>query len=372
MAVALTSKAAMELDVTKVGVPPASEIEHFYCSALETSAAGVIIVDCKGEMLHINPAARELLRRPQAQAGEPFYSLFAADKSFDGMVDAVFFGLSRPQPVYTNAVTLHLGHELAQLDVRVSKFRDQAGALRGVVVVINDVTHQHLRATFASIFAGAVAVVFLYVSLLGFFTHMIDTTSNRSVLDALLMLLPTGGALYIMAQCGLPMTMLGLSFVNWRQHAREAVVYSLLICAGLTVLIAAVHWLVPAVRDVPMIRMSWTNLTTLPFALGVPVYIALAPLQEFLARGALQAPLEQVFTGRYRLLQANIVANLMFSVFHEHLGLAFSLMVLMPGLFWGWLFSRQKTLVGVSISHAIVGTYGLFFLNAHAYLTLLF
>jgi hypothetical protein len=118
--------------------------------------------------------------------------------------------------------------------------------------------------------------------------------------------------------------------------------------------------------------MSWSSLTSLPFALAVPLYIALTPLQEFLARGALQAPLEQVFTGRYRSLQANIVANLLFSVFHEHLGLAFSLMVLVPGLFWGWLFSRQKTLVGVSISHAILGTYGLYFLNFHAYLNLLF
>jgi hypothetical protein len=372
MAVALTSGAAIELAVTKAGMPPAGEIEHFYFSALETSAAGVIIVDCKGAMLHINPAARQLLRRPQAKAGEPFYSLFVTDKSFDGIVDVVFFGLSAPQPVYADAVTLHLGHELVQLDVKVSKFRDHAGALQGVVVVINDVTHQHLRATFASIFAGAVAVVFLYVSLLGFFTHLIDTSNNRGLLDALLMLLPTGGALYIMAQCGLPMKMLGLSWMNWRQHAREAIVYSLLICVGLTLLMSVLHRLVPAVSDIPVIRMSWSSLTSLPFALWVPLYTALTPLQEFLARGALQAPLQQVFAGRYRYLQANIVANLMFSVFHEHLGLAFSLMVLVPGLFWGWLFSRQKTLVGVSISHAIVGTYALYFLNVHAYVNLLF
>jgi membrane protease YdiL (CAAX protease family) len=53
----------------------------------------------------------------------------------------------------------------------------------------------------------------------------------------------------------------------------------------------------------------------------------------------------------------------MFSVFHEHLGLAFSITGLLPGLFWGWMFSRQRTLVGVSISHAIIGTYALAFLN---------
>jgi membrane protease YdiL (CAAX protease family) len=125
----------------------------------------------------------------------------------------------------------------------------------------------------------------------------------------------------------------------------------------------------PAWAQLPVFGSNdWTSV---PFILGVLLYVALTPLQEFLARGTLQAPLEQAFTGRFRSMRAIVIANLLFSVFHEHLGIAFSIMVLLPGLFWGWLFSRQKTLVGVRISHAIIGTYALVFLNLRGFLSVL-
>jgi len=37
--------------------------------------------------------------------------------------------------------------------------------------------------------------------------------------------------------------------------------------------------------------------------------------------------------------------------------------VFLPGLFWGWLYSRHNSLLGVSISHLLIGWSGLFLLN---------
>jgi hypothetical protein len=31
------------------------------------------------------------------------------------------------------------------------------------------------------------------------------------------------------------------------------------------------------------------------------------------------------------------------------------LLVFVPGLFWGWLYLRHQTLVGVSVSHLLIG-----------------
>ncbi len=323
----------------------------------------MIIVGCDGRILHINPEARALLKEPDAQAGDPFYSLFDDTGSADCVIDVVWQALRDRKNVHSSDVTLRRDNELARLDLKVSKFRNADGTLRGVVIVINDVTHQHMCTTFASIFASGVAVVFFYVSVLGFFSELMRTTETRTLMNSLLMLLPAAGSIYIAVRCSLPLEMLGLSLKNWRADARDAIALSLLVCIVLTVTLHGMRLLSPAWAQLPIFAVNKDDWTSLPFILGVLLYVALTPLQKFLARGTLQAPLEQAFTGRLRHLHANVVANLMFSVFHEHLGLAFSITGLLPGLFWGWMFSRQRTLVGVSISHAIIGTYALAFLN---------
>ncbi|HGC5656427.1 hypothetical protein SFB48_01050 [Legionella pneumophila] len=45
---------------------------------------------------------------------------------------------------------------------------------------------------------------------------------------------------------------------------------------------------------------------------------------------------------------------------HTHLGLTFASLTFIAGLFWGWLFHRQKSLLGVSVSHVILGVWSLF------------
>ena len=54
------------------------------------------------------------------------------------------------------------------------------------------------------------------------------------------------------------------------------------------------------------------------------------------------------------------LANLSFAMTHAHLALYFIPVVIIPGLFWGWLYARQRSLVGVSVSHVLVGVWGIF------------
>ncbi len=191
----------------------------------------MIIVGCDGRILHINPEARALLKEPDAQAGDPFYSLFDDTGSADCVIDVVWQALRDRKNVHSSDVTLRRDNELARLDLKVSKFRNADGTLRGVVIVINDVTHQHMCTTFASIFASGVAVVFFYVSVLGFFSELMRTTETRTLMNSLLMLLPAAGSIYIAVRCSLPLEMLGLSLKNWRADARDAIALSLLVCA---------------------------------------------------------------------------------------------------------------------------------------------
>jgi len=90
------------------------------------------------------------------------------------------------------------------------------------------------------------------------------------------------------------------------------------------------------------------------------IYILIvAPLQEFLSRGGLQGPLEEFLSSKYKVPLAILVSNLLFSTMHLFMSLEIALLVFIPGVYFGWLYSRTHNLLGVWIAHALVGTIGL-------------
>lgn len=344
----------------------ARHIERFYYSALQHSAAGVVIVSQTGVILHINPAVRQLLGDGFAsRTGATLYSCFAEDTTYDVIVDAIFLGLSGLSEVHTENVRFWRESTLLFLNLKVSKFRDETGQLVGVVVVINDVTHQQMRLAFGSIFASVSAVMFGYISLISFFDTLRE--QNKTLTLATLLLVPLIGSIFVLARSGLPLDLLGVTAENWRANLIEAVAFSLIGCALLTAVLFACQLVFPHLAALPLFRIGSTEAPTPMFFAAIAVYAVLAPVQEFVARGSLQGPLEHIFDGPTAAWKANIAVNLMFSVFHQHIDMAFALMVLVPGLFWGWLYSRQRSLVGVGISHAIIGVYALCVVNTHLF-----
>jgi hypothetical protein len=45
------------------------------------------------------------------------------------------------------------------------------------------------------------------------------------------------------------------------------------------------------------------------------------------------------------------------------MSLGYAVVALVPSVFWGIMFARQKTLVGVSVSHVLIGLYVAFLLG---------
>ena len=50
-----------------------------------------------------------------------------------------------------------------------------------------------------------------------------------------------------------------------------------------------------------------------------------------------------------------VLANALFAAIHSHISPWTVLMVFVPGLVWGVLYARHRSLLGVAVSHAIVG-----------------
>lgn len=189
---------------------------------------------------------------------------------------------------------------------------------------------------------------------------------STSVISIPIIIFFAGAVLMMMKSSGYSMTFYGLTLQNWKQSLKDAVGVTII----LVLLTAFIKWLlislVPQFHDLTVIHLSFNagglqtvnaqGQTNLPILVTlIFAYLIFTPIQELICRGALQSSLQEFLSGPSRIWWAIIMSNILFSVTHLHISIGLALSVLLPGLLWGWMYSRNKTLIGVSVSHLIVG-----------------
>jgi CRP-like cAMP-binding protein/membrane protease YdiL (CAAX protease family) len=156
----------------------------------------------------------------------------------------------------------------------------------------------------------------------------------------------------------LPRGIFGLSLGNWRRVSVEAVLWALPLMVGIVVIKAALIHTVPRFAEVPLFDFGAPWRPTLGyFILVETLYTVFVPVQQFIARSGMQAPFESFSSGRHRRMKANVISGLLFSAMHLHFGPAFAIAVFPMSLYWGWMFTRQRSLLGVSLSHILLGNF---------------
>lgn len=164
-----------------------------------------------------------------------------------------------------------------------------------------------------------------------------------------------------------PPSTYGFTLRNWRRNATEGVLLSV----PIAVLIVVLKWvgvtLIPSWHGQPVFDLSGsTGLSLAEIFLYGTAYCAFTPIQETIARGT-QACFQVFLTGRYKMVEAIILSNMLFSATHLHVSIGLALAVFPIGLYWGWIFARQGSLVGSSVSHALLGVFGLFVVGIPIY-----
>lgn len=164
-----------------------------------------------------------------------------------------------------------------------------------------------------------------------------------------------------------PPSTYGFTLKNWRGNALEGAVLSI----PVAVLIVALKWagvtFIPSLHGQPVFDLSAsTGLSLGEIVMYGAAYCAFTPIQETIARGT-QASFQLFLTSRYKTLEAVILSNMLFSATHLHVSIGLALAVFPIGLYWGWIFARQGSLVGSSVSHALLGVFGLFVVGIPIY-----
>jgi CRP-like cAMP-binding protein/membrane protease YdiL (CAAX protease family) len=145
----------------------------------------------------------------------------------------------------------------------------------------------------------------------------------------------------------------------------------------------ALIWTIPLLVVVVFLKLAWLRWAVSmpgqplfepasvfeghPFDLGiylfaVGLYLIHAPLQELVARAGLQGTLQNfipTLPGHINW-KAIVISNLLFAASHSFIGFWFCVAAFVPGLFWGWMFAKQRSLVGVVVSHITVGVWAIF------------
>jgi CRP-like cAMP-binding protein len=233
----------------------------------------------------------------------------------------------------------------------------------------NDALLEDLRKELAHTQARVVmgTVIVMVIVVMSLYTLALEVLSQAHLFSPTLLSTPLIAVFSVLVIIAIkktryPLSFFGLTWENWRRYAWEAIIFTL----PVLIIIVLYKWLLihtsPAFANHHVFELSigFSNPNQLKHLLMLVGYVAFVPLQELMVRGALQGPLQKLLISPRKDLWAILLSNLIFSTTHFHLSLGIGLIVYVPGLFWGWLYARQKTLVGVTVSHQLIGVWALF------------
>jgi CRP-like cAMP-binding protein len=172
----------------------------------------------------------------------------------------------------------------------------------------------------------------------------------------------------VIAYSGFPRSFFGLQSANWKSALFFSVLASLaFIAVGAALKLLLIHTTEAfsslSLFGVADVRENMHQVMMSPlYWIAVGLYLVLTPLQEFVARSCLQAPLFAFLNGTpfWRHVWSILVSNLVFAAAHSHISFAFAIAAFVPGLFWGWIFARTNSLGAAAASHFLIGGAGIF------------
>lgn len=194
----------------------------------------------------------------------------------------------------------------------------------------------------------------------------IASTFSKSSADTAFISLPmllffAAGIFIAMKRSGYPFSMYGLTLKNWK----TSVIDSCLLTIPILLLIVLAKMLLihyhPAMQQSELFELArHYTMSPAKLLLVAALYAIFTPIQEIIARGGIQGSFQAFLAGKDRKWTAIFMANLIFSMSHIHMSPLVVLMVFPVGMFWGWMYARHGTMIGVCLSHTIVGIFAFY------------
>lgn len=252
--------------------------------------------------------------------------------------------------------------------VRIKLLNHVAASLSGKLDATNNMTvaamKNELETNKARIAMGLFTVNLLFM--LGLYTLALKSLNTlvinfgSNLISIAILALMSAVMFAMIKKSGYPMKTFGLTLEDWRGVLWRSFLMTLPLLAAIALLKGFVLYMHPEIDDqvfsiIPIIEGRKVDSTFYIYGLA---YALFCPVQEFISRSGIQSSLQNFLPPtRSRTWIAIVLSNLMFSTAHSHLNLTFALLTFFPGLYWGWMYARQRSLLGASVSHIMVGVW---------------
>ncbi len=260
----------------------------------------------------------------------------------------------------------HMGRELSAANrMKINLAYEMAARLRNTNETTVETLRERLveaerRVEMSKFISRLLIGLCLYMFALGVTTALSKVVGNTSLISLPILAAFAFGVYRTVKTSPWPPSAYGFTLKNWKANAMEGILLSLPAMA----VIVLVKWLVivavPSLSDLRLFDLSRSTGWSVGYiVLAAAAYCSFTPVQEIIARSGIQSSFQMFLTHKHKTWEAIFLSNLLFSVTHLHVSLQLALMVFPMGLYWGWIYARQGSLVGSSVSHAIVGVFAM-------------
>ncbi len=160
-----------------------------------------------------------------------------------------------------------------------------------------------------------------------------------------------------------PLSFYGLTTHKWFRHTIEAIAYTIPLLILVTLIKYVLIHTVSDFKRLDLFVFTQKGKGFYGYIFLWVMYLVFVPVQELTARSFLQSCFRNIFHGKYRAFFAILTSNLLFEMAHTIEYLSFAISTFCFGIFWGYLFEKQQSIVGACVSHAILGAWVFFALD---------
>jgi CRP-like cAMP-binding protein len=211
----------------------------------------------------------------------------------------------------------------------------------------------NIRTELASLFTSVVLLITGYTFILGVLSNDLINqylpAQSNYIISRLIEISTLVVVFKIVKNSSLSWKDFGLNTSGAKKAIVEALVVSFLIIGALCLVKYALIIAYPDSFSEKQI-ISWKY-----FDYTYITYLVVAPLQEFITRGVVQSSLQRLLVGRSKIVLSIMITSFLFGSLHVFSSLYLGLVATISGWLWGWMYYRHNNLIGVSISHFLIG-----------------
>jgi len=228
-----------------------------------------------------------------------------------------------------------------------------------IATLERELEHDKARITMGNLLIMSIVLISFYVLILEILDILNISSINSAFISTPIGVVIGLGAFIFVKKSKYPLSAYGFTTKNWQRSVFEAMMFTLIFIPCLMVykwssLHSSQQFSMRVLEHI-FIEGRWGHQSSLVVTAFLLLYLLFVPLQEFVARGILQGSFQKLLINKHKVIFAIILSNLLFSMIHIHKSLYLAVAVLIPGLAWGWLYARNPTLIGVTVSHIFIG-----------------